>query len=247
MERLLAVANSRPMWLACGALVAVVLVQAMAFLRLCRREADRIGYPRSAITRAAADGAVTAVGPALAASVVMLTMMTFIGGPVTWQRFNVIGAVQTEPFVAQTAAEALGLTLGGPGYGVAALTMCCAVMALNTSGWLLFTVFFTGSMDRVRRRIAGGDVQKLALMTSGAMIGLFTYLSMEGLTAGFEYLAGAGDSVGMGAAVATISAFAAQMVLDRVVSARAPRFRSYVFGAALVIGTLAAYCAVPVK
>lgn len=63
-------------------------------------------------------GLTSAIGPALGVFVVMLGLMSAIGGPIAWQRLSIIGAAPTELTAATMAAQAQGLELGGQGYGL---------------------------------------------------------------------------------------------------------------------------------
>ena len=85
MTKILEISNSWPLWALCGILVTWVVVQAGLYVRLCRKEADHIGYPQKKLNTAIVNGMVTAIGPGLAGVVVMISMMAVIGGPITWQ------------------------------------------------------------------------------------------------------------------------------------------------------------------
>ena len=53
-------------------------------------------------------GLITAIGPSIAVFIVMVGMMSVVGGPVTWLRLAVIGAAPTELTAATIGAEAVG-------------------------------------------------------------------------------------------------------------------------------------------
>jgi hypothetical protein len=234
MQELLAISNSWPLWIICGILVVVVVIQSMLFVRLCRKEADYIGFPQKKLNTAIINGMVTAIGPALAGVVVMISMMALIGGPITWQRLSIIGAAQTELAVANIGANAMDLELGGPGYNMAALTMCFLLMGINGCGWLLMTTLFTGSMEKVRQKVAGGDAKWLGLLSAGATIGLFSNFASQRLI-----------MVG-GQMTAVAAGFIAQLLLDRLVASKYPWIKSYSLGIALIIGMVVAYQVSPV-
>lgn len=233
-QELLQISNSMPLWIICGVMIILVLVQSWLFVRLCRKEADHIGYPQSKLTTAIFNGMITAVGPALAGVVVMISMMALIGSPITWQRLSIIGAAQTELLVANIAADVLGLKLGGEGYGMAALTLGFFLMAFNGCGWLLMVTLTTGSMENVRQKLSGGDAQWLVLMSAGAIIGLFANFSGQRLL------------VTAGQATAVSVGFASQYILDEFIAPKLPWLRSYNLAIALVLAMIAAYVVMPV-
>jgi hypothetical protein len=234
VSELLTIANSTPLWFICGTMVVLVLFQSMMFVRLCRKEANHIGYPQKKLNTAIVNGMITAIGPALAGVVVMISMMALMGGPITWQRLSIIGAAQTELSVATIGASVMGLDLGGPGYGIAALTLGFFLMAFNGCGWLLMTAVCTGSMETVRQKLSGGDVKWVVLLSAGASIGLFANFAAQRLL------------VGSGQSTAVVVGFATQFILDRFVAPRAPWLKSYALAISLIVGMIAAYFVLPV-
>lgn len=121
-------------------------------------------------------GLTSAIGPALGVFVVMLGLMSAIGGPIAWQRLSIIGAAPTELTAATMAAQAQGLELGGQGYGLINFANASWVMALNGSAWLLTTGLFTDKLAIATKKISGGDTRKLAIIGGAAMCGAFGYL-----------------------------------------------------------------------
>lgn len=234
MADLLKIANSWQMWVICGSIVAMVLAQALLFVRLCRREAITINYPVKNLNRAIYNGAITAIGPALAGIVIMISMMALVGSPITWQRLSVIGSAQSELMVADIAASVMGVTLGGHDYTMSAMTLCYLLLAIAGNGWLLVTTIFTGSMEKVRTKLAGGDAVWLGLFSASASIGLISYMCARNLTAG------------LGAAVATIAGFLVQFCIDKFIAPKWGWIKGYSMAFAIVIGICAAYLVQPV-
>lgn len=224
----LAIANQPMLWFICGILVVLVVIQAAWFVKLCKKEAVAIGYDVKNVNQAVKTGMVTALGPAFAGFIVMVGMMSVVGGPITWQRLSIIGAAQTELTAAQLAAQAMGLELGGPGYDVSALTLGFFVMGLNGCGWLLMTAVATGSMESVRQKMAGGDPKWLTILSSAITCGLFGNLVAQRLL------------MGKGQMIAAFVGFACQIFLDRVVGPKVPAIKSLALGISLIVAILAA-------
>lgn len=235
MVETLKIANSLPMWLACSLVVIVELIQAALFIRAARKEADCIGFPKAKLNGAIKDGAVTAIGPALAGLVVMVSMMAVIGGPITWSRLSVIGAAQTELTVADVAASAMGTSMGAADYGVKALTLCALLMGLNGCGWMLTTTIFTPNMETVRHKISGGDMKWLALLTAGSTLGLFSHLCSAQVVKNVS-----------GGATAALVAFATQFIIDNWIAKKAKWIKSYAITIALILGVVVAALVCPV-
>ena len=231
---LLAIANCWQLWVACGLLVALVLVQAVLYIKLCYKEADAIGFPKKKLAGAVKTGMITAIGPAVAGVVVMVSMMTAVGGPITWQRLSIIGAAQTELAVANMATTAMGVEFG-PNMGMAALTLAFLLMAINGCGWLLMVTLTCGSMEKVRVKLAGGDEKWLPLLSSGATIGMFANLTAQRMIAG------------TGALAAVIVGYVVQYVLDNFVAPKAQWIKGYAVSIALVIGMIVGAVVQPVS
>lgn len=225
--KILAIANSWPLWVVCAPVVILVIIQAGWFVSLCKKEATYIGYDPKNINQAVKSGMVTAIGPAIAGFVVMVSMMSSVGGPITWQRLSIIGAAQTELTAANLAAQGMGLTLGGEGYNLQALTLGFLAMAINGCGWLLMTAVCTGSMESVRQKIAGGDPRWLSVLSSAVTCGLFSNMVSQQLV-----------NRSHGVKAAAITGFAIQFLLQKYVAPKYPAVKGYALGIALIFGMI---------
>ncbi len=61
----LQIANSWPVWLCAGACVAFIVVQAVAFAKLCYKNAPLVGLSKADCSKSFQCGMVTAIGPSL--------------------------------------------------------------------------------------------------------------------------------------------------------------------------------------
>ena len=232
--KILEISNSWPLWALCGILVTWVVVQAGLYVRLCRKEADHIGYPQKKLNTAIVNGMVTAIGPGLAGVVVMISMMAVIGGPITWQRLSIIGAAQTELTAANIAAQAMGTELGASGFTVETLALCFLVMAVNGCGWLLMTTLCTPHMEKVRTKLSGGDMAWLGLLSAGATIGLFANFASQNMIRA------------RGPMVVVVVGFLAQFMIEKFIAPKAPWIKGYAIAFALVFGMVVGQMVAPV-
>lgn len=136
----LQIANSWPVWLCAGACVAIIVVQAVAFAKLCYKNAPLVGLSKADCSKSFKCGMVTAIGPSLSCFIGAISMITVVGGPLAWMRLSMIGAAPTELTAATTGAAAYGVELGGAGYDIYAMANSWLTMALNGCGWLLVVV-----------------------------------------------------------------------------------------------------------
>ena len=127
----LQIANSWPVWLCAGACVAFIVVQAVAFAKLCYKNAPLVGLSKADCSKSFKCGMVTAIGPSLSCFIGAISMITVVGGPLAWMRLSMIGAAPTELTAATTGAAAYGVELGGAGYDIYAMANSWLTMALN--------------------------------------------------------------------------------------------------------------------
>jgi hypothetical protein len=109
----------------------------------------------------------------------MVSLLVAMGGPVSWFRLSYIGSVAYELMAAGFAADAMGITLGGPDMNATAFACGVWVMTLGSTGWVLFTALATPKLDKFRYVLAGGRKAMLPIVSAGAMCGAFAYLSLD--------------------------------------------------------------------
>ncbi|HHV58344.1 MAG TPA: DUF5058 family protein [Firmicutes bacterium] len=221
--KILQIANGFWVWVLAALTVSMVLVQAVLYTRLAYTTADKIGYAREKCRQAFRTGLVTAIGPSIAIFIVMVGMMSVVGGPITWLRLSVIGAAPTELTAATVGAQARGVEFGGADYDLLALATSWWTMAINGFGWLLFVSLFTHKLEDFREKIGGGDPKWLAALSGAAMLGVFGYLNTSHVLAGGGRL------------IAVVTGAIAMVILLKLAE-RAKWLREYTLGIAMLIG-----------
>lgn len=86
-------ANSLPMWIACGIPVVFVMIQALLFAREAYRSGEKVGLTKTQMNKAIKSSAVTSIGPSIVVLSGMLSLLVTVGGPVGWMRLSMIGSV----------------------------------------------------------------------------------------------------------------------------------------------------------
>lgn len=90
------------------------MLLALRYVKLGYKFAGSVGLDRSTCNRAFKSGMISATGPAIAQVIVILAMISVVGGPISWIRLSMIGSAATELTAARTGAAACGVELGGP-------------------------------------------------------------------------------------------------------------------------------------
>ena len=173
------IANSFWMWLACGAGVALVIIQSALMTIRSIKAGKELGITTEQFKAAGTSAAVGSVGPSLAILAGMVSLLVAMGGPVSWYRLSYIGSVAYELMAAGFGADAMGVTLGGTDMTATAFACGLWVMTLGSIGWVLFTAIATPSLDKFRKFLAGGRAEMIPIVSVGAMCGAFAYLTID--------------------------------------------------------------------
>ena len=189
MEKLnaLEIANSPAIWVLASIAVIAVLVETLLFLRLAKKSAGlkEIGLTKKQCNRALRAGIVSAIGPAFGVFIVMIGLISVLGGPIAWLRLSVIGGATTELTAATVGVNALGGDITQP-LSMKELSNAWWTMSINACGWLIVTWILGSKMEKVRNRIGGGDSRWMEIFSSAATLGIFGAFCSEYVITGIQ-------------------------------------------------------------
>nr|WP_326185032.1 DUF5058 family protein [uncultured Oscillibacter sp.] len=225
----LAISNLPIFWVLCSFTVIVSAVQAILYVRQAKKATKACNLDPQLPRQAFKIGLISAIGPACGVFIVMVGLMSAIGGPMAWLRLSIIGAAATELSAATMGATAAGVTLGGEGYTLTVLAVSWFAMALNGAGWLVVTGVATPALEKLRDKMSGGDMTWLGVMSAACSIGIFGYLNANQMVV-------AGPSLAMGPTVAVLTGALSMMALGRFIVPKHPKLAEYSLGIAMVIG-----------
>lgn len=230
----LQISNQPIMWVMCGFTVFIAALQAVLFLRAAKKATVECRIDPEIPKKAFRIGLVSAIGPALGVFIVMVGLMSAIGGPMSWLRLSIIGAAPTELAAATNGATAAGVTLGGEGYTLEILAVSWFAMALNGAGWLLVTGVATPALEKLRDKVSGGDTAWLGVFSAACSIGVFGYLNGNSIvTGGFG---SGGPSISTGNLAAVVAGALCMMALGKWVTPKVPRLAEYSLGISMIVG-----------
>ena len=132
-----------------GIAVLAVVVQSVVFLRKAWRRALELGYPKSKLRSIAVTAAVFSIAPAVAIGIGIITLSGTLGLPLPWLRLSVVGAIVYELSAADTAASALGITLGNALNAQQFSTIAWTMTLGITTGVFLIPMFCEKTLNRV--------------------------------------------------------------------------------------------------
>lgn len=228
----LKIANSPIFWILCLPVGTLVLIQAYIFAKKAMQSAQLVDLSNHDAKKAFRIGAISSIGPALGVFVVMLGLMSAIGGPLSWMRLAIIGSAPAELAASSMAAKAMGVELGGEGYELVHFANAAWVMALNGSAWLLTTGLFSHQLDKITKKVSGGDAKKLGVISIAAMCGSFAYLF------GGELMKATKPET-RPFMVSAVGAALTMIILNKIAD-KYPKFKEYTLGIAMLAGMLSA-------
>ena len=229
------ISNLPIFWVLASVTVLIAAVQAILYIMQAKKATKVCNLDPQLPKHAFKIGLISAVGPACGVFIVMVGLMSSIGGPIAWQRLSIIGAAGTELAAATCGAQAYGLTdLADPGYNIYTLAVSWFAMALNGAGWLVFTGVATPGLEKLRDKMSGGDTGWLTVMSAACSIGIFGYLNASQMVV-FNKAAGV-NSFKAGNALAILAGAVSMMVIGKTVVPKHPKLAEYSLGIAMVIG-----------
>ncbi len=179
----LQIANSLPMWLACGCAVVLVIVQALIFIKKAMDAAPEVGVTKEQVNKAIKSSALTSIGPSIVVLSGMLSLLVTVGGPMAWMRLSFIGSVMFESIAAGIGTGSVGVQLGVDTLTPLALTMAVWTMIIGSVGWIIFSTFAADKMDKIQAKLAGSNPAGLTIISSAAIIGVFAAMVSQKLVA----------------------------------------------------------------
>lgn len=228
MDEVLSVANEFGLWIAASFVILVAIVQVVLYYRRCMKTGKEIGLTESELKKGFYTGIKTSIGPVMAIFIIMVGLMSVIGGPMAWLRLSIIGAAPTELTAAQLGAEGYGVEFGGAGYNLEAMAVSWWTMTINGVGWLLLVGLVGHKLEGFRDVLAGDDASWLPVMSAAASLGVFGYLN-----------SGSVLELG-GPLVAVVAGAISMIILIKISENYFKPLKEYSLGIAMVVGMILA-------
>lgn len=169
----LEIANSFWLWLATGAAVTVVFVQASLFARKSYTEGLELGLTREQMNDAIKSSAITALGPSFVVLSSMIALLVSVGGPMAWMRLSFIGSAQFEMMAMNFGTQAVGVTVGQDPMTLMAFANAVWTMTLGSIGWILVATLSADKMEKVQQKFSGNDTALMGVIATAAVLAAF--------------------------------------------------------------------------
>lgn len=223
----LEVANLPILWALVIPTVIVVLVQAYLFMKQSIAAGPNVGLTKDELRTAVRVGAISAIGPGLSMFAIMIALMSILGGPMAWLRLSIIGTITTEMLSSTAGADAMGVALGGPDYGVIAFANSVWVITLNTWGFFVFNLLFAHKFEKVKDAIGKRDINLFNFVGTCVMIGAIGMFTAGQMVAG------------KGTAIAALASAVCMFILIQIAN-KVPKLKEFNLGISMIVGMLVA-------
>lgn len=180
----LSLANSAGMWVACILPVGALMAMCVIFFRKAMSSGREMGMSRATLMAGFNAALISSVGPSLAIVIGMLALVVNMGAPFAWLRLSYIGSIMYELMMAEFGAQAVGTHLGAANFGELAFANGVWIETVCSVGWLVVAAVATPHLETLRKKLAGGNIAFLPILTSACMLGAFSYLSASKILAG---------------------------------------------------------------
>lgn len=191
MEKVLDLANGSVVWLFAALIMFIVIFQGIKFIHLATKASKEEGMSKKEVNSALKTGAIAAIGPSFGIVIVAISLIAFLGDPLTLMRIGIIGSAPIESVGASLGAEAYGADLGGSGYNLEAFTTVVWTLSFGGVGWLVFTALATKSLSRTEKKITSKSEKSkkiMGIVTTAAMVAAFGNLASGEMIKGFSYI-----------------------------------------------------------
>lgn len=169
--------NSLGLWICAGVMILVIIVQAVFYLIVSKKEATKLGISKERQNQAMRSAAVTCLGPSLALCIMLVTLMASLGAPTAWMRLNDVGSGRSELAIAGMVENMVTAEPDTLEWEIQNFSYAIWAQGIDVIGWLLggvVTILFGKKLtDKMNEKM---DAKWVKVLMSGCLISLFTYL-----------------------------------------------------------------------
>ncbi|MBQ9827949.1 MAG: DUF5058 family protein [Lachnospiraceae bacterium] len=104
--------NSPVLYVIAGLVIALILMQAVLFLRRALKRADELGIESTTVRKVIKTAVIFTIAPAISIVIGVITLSKDLGIPLPWLRLSVVGSLSYETIAATNAEAAMGIKMG---------------------------------------------------------------------------------------------------------------------------------------
>lgn len=161
-------------WVSLVLLLIVVAFQTVVFARISRRASASGFLTDKEARKARRVGAISAIGPSIAVSVVALGLTPSLGIPVALMRVGMVGSVPYEVGAAQIAAKASGADFGSESVTPTVFATMFFVMAAGGAVWMAVVLMSMRSMGAASAAVRSWKPWVMSVVPAAALVATFS-------------------------------------------------------------------------
>ncbi len=170
------IGNAPWMYVFAGAIILLILVQNFIMMKKAWIHArDDLGLSNAQIKKGLTNGIMVSIVPTIPVIIVMLTLISLLGGPLPWLRLSVIGSAAIESLAASFGVESVGETLTIGGYTIAGWIAACWVMNLGNSVSLIWSTLAIRPISKMYGAAEKFDIRLVLALGGGCLSGVMAY------------------------------------------------------------------------
>ncbi|BCW43601.1 DUF5058 family protein [Arthrobacter sp. StoSoilB5] len=178
---ILSIANNPVLWICVAGVFGVIIIQSLIFMKAARRAAPSVDMSAQDIKTSLRSGAVSAIGPSLAVSLVAIALLGLFGAPAVLSRIGLIGSAAYDVSAAGIAAGSMGAKLGDASYTQSVFAVAFFAMSIGGAMWMLATLILTPLLRKGDAKIRSVNPAAMAIVPAAALIGAFSCLGLTEL------------------------------------------------------------------
>ncbi|AMB98647.1 hypothetical protein AWM75_00950 [Aerococcus urinaehominis] len=209
------IANSQVVFLLCAGVIAIVVIQALLFLRKGYKRGQEIGMSKQDLTKVMSNSALLSIVPSLPIIVMMLALSVPLGKYFPWLRLSIVGSAIYEGTAANVAAQSQGLSdFSDPNITPKIFVIIMFAMTIGIVWGIVFNILFMNQLDKFTAKAKANP--RLSLFMPIFSAALFTALL---ITLATPYVANAEKPISIitfiAAGLATILCSSLAKALDK--------------------------------
>lgn len=166
--------NSTPLYLVVGAVLLFVAGGCLWFIVRSYKAGLKIGMKKEVLTKAITSSALFTVLPAVSILLGVIALSGSLGVPTAWLRLSVVGNLSYEAIAAESAAQAMGVTLDTSVLTPDNLVTIIAVMTTGICWGIISTIFFCKKYSqKCQKVLSKGSGSGKKSFADWAMVAMF--------------------------------------------------------------------------
>ena len=183
--------NAPVLYVIAGAVVLLILVQSVVFLKRALKRAGELGIESGKVRKVIRTAAVFTIAPALSIVIGVITLSKDLGIPLPWLRLSVVGSLSYETIAAANAESAMGMQMGsGAALTASQYVTVLFVMTLSIIAGIVLAAIIGKKLQTGMINMENRDKKWSETFTNAMFIGMisaftgYVFCNVSGVTKG---------------------------------------------------------------